>query len=122
MTRVRWISRLLVGWFHWRNRIRTKTHCTLCLENEVVDQTRYRNDLINANGVDFRMFRLERIIDRLEPDLQEAVYAVYGGNERVSLHKAAATLCISRISLVRRLCAADRKIAEKLSETSHEND
>lgn len=116
MTRVRWISRLLVGWFHWRNRIRTKTHCTLCLENEVVDRTRCRNDLINANGVDFHMFRLERIINRLEPDLQEAIYAVYGGNERVSLHQAAVELCISRRSLVRRLCAADRKIAEKLEE------
>lgn len=114
--RILWVSRLLVRWFRWRNRIRNRTVCALNLENDVVDSTRKQNDLVNASGVDFLMLRLDRAIDRLEPSLKEAVYAVYGQKERNSLVKAASLLGISRRALANRLCKADRAINEALDD------
>lgn len=122
--RIWWVSRLLVRWFRWRNQIRNRMPCALNLENDVVDSTRKQNDLINASGVDFQMIQLDRVIDRLDPSLKEAVYAVYGQNERNSLVKAASILNISRSSLKRRLMDADRAIEDGLRDkgTYHEAD
>lgn len=114
--RIWWVSRLLVRWFRWRNKVRTRMVCAINLENDVVDSTRKQNDLVNASGVDFLMLRLDRAIDRLDPSLKEAVYAVYGQKERNSLVKAASLLGISRQALKSRLCKADRAINEVMDD------
>lgn len=91
-------------------------HCLLDMENDVVDTTRQSQDLINAAGIDFRMLRLNRIIQNLRPGLRDTIIAVYGGRAVKGTQRAADSLRINRSSLQRRLFEADRLIAEALDE------
>lgn len=81
-----------------------------------MDSTRRRNDLINARRVDFFMFGVDRIISELKENQKLAVYVVYGQKTLKGLADASAQLGISRITLIRRLCKADRAIEEALNE------
>ena len=122
MTRDLWIKWLLTRWFYWRNRNRTASHCALNIENDVVDQSRASQDLINAAGVDFKMIRLERIINNLPPDLRDAVYAVYGQKEWIGYSRAAELLSVHRNTIFNRLSSADKVIKRELENTSRKND
>lgn len=124
MSRIWWVSRLLKRWFRWRNSPRTRIACTLSLENDVVDSSRRQNDLVNARGVDFQMFRLEKAIFQLDAPLRDAVLCVYGQEEWIGYHAAARILGIHCRTLHRYLCDADRQIEEKLESQneSHERD
>lgn len=116
LARIPRIRHLLIRWMFWRNRNRVRMHCLLDMENDVVDTTRQSQDLINAAGIDFRMLRLNRIIQNLRPGLRDAIIAVYGGRAVKGTQRAADSLRINRSSLQRRLFEADRLIAEALDE------
>ncbi|WP_370830275.1 hypothetical protein [Parasutterella sp.] len=116
MARIPYVKRLLFRWWKWRNLSRNTLPPQLDLKNDHVDASRSRNDLINAGACDFEMFRLDRIINKLEPSLKEAVYAFYGHRGLRGLIHAADELGITKSSMSRRLSCADRAIAEALDE------
>lgn len=116
MARIPYVKRLLFRWWKWRNLSRNTLPPQLDLKNDHVDASRSRNDLINAGACDFEMFRLDRIISKLEPSLKEAVYAFYGHRGLRGLIHAADELGITKSSMSRRLSCADRAIAEALDE------
>ena len=116
MARIPYVKRLLFRWWKWRNLSRNTLPPQLDLKNDHVDASRSRNDLINAGACDFEMFRLNRIINKLEPSLKEAVYAFYGHRGLRGLIHAADELGITKSSMSRRLSCADRAIAEALDE------
>lgn len=116
MARIPYVKRLLFRWWKWRNLSRNTLPPQLDLKNDHVDASRSRNDLINAGACDFEMFRLDRIINKLEPSLKEAVYAFYGHRGLRGLIHAADELGITKRSMSRRLSCADRAIAEALDE------
>ena len=116
MARIPYVKRLLFCWWKWRNLSRNTLPPQLDLKNDHVDASRSRNDLINASACDFEMFRLDRIINKLEPSLKEAVYAFYGHRGLRGLIHAADELGITKSSMSRRLSCADRAIAEALDE------
>ena len=116
MARIQYVKRLLFCWWKWRNLSRNTLPPQLDLKNDHVDASRSRNDLINAGACDFEMFRLDRIINKLEPSLKEAVYAFYGHRGLRGLVHAADELGITKSSMSRRLSRVDRAIAEALDE------
>lgn len=116
MARIPYVKKLLFRWWKWRNLSRNTLPPQLDLKNDHVDASRSRNDLINAGACDFEMFRLDRIINKLEPSLKEAVYAFYGHRGLRGLIHAADELGITKSSMSRRLSCADRAIAEALDE------
>ncbi len=118
MIRIPRIVKLLKRWHKWKNVCASPLHSPLCIENDVVDSTRRRNDLINARRVDFFMFKVDRIISELKENQKMAVYVVYGQKTLKGLADASAQLDVSRITLIRRLCKADRAIEEALNELS----
>lgn len=119
MARIPYVKRLLFCWWKWRNLSRNNLPPQLDLKNDHVDASRSRNDLINAGACDFEMFRLDRIINKLEPSLKEAVYAFYGHRGLRGLIHAADELGITKGSMSRRLSRADRAIAEALDEITN---
>lgn len=116
MARIPYVKRLLFCWWKWRNLSRNTLPPQLDLKNDHVDASRSRNDLINAGACDFEMFRLDRIINKLEPCLKDAVYAFYGHRGLRGLVHAADELGITKSSMSRRLSRVDRAIAEALDE------
>lgn len=116
MARIPYVKRLLFCWWKWRNLSRNTLPPQLDLKNDHVDASRSRNDLINAGACDFEMFRLDRIINRLEPSLKEAVYAFYGHRSLRGVIHAADELGICKRTMIRRLCRVDQAIAEALDE------
>lgn len=116
MTRIPYVKRLLFCWWKWRNLSRNTLPPQLDLKNDHVDASRSRNDLINAGACDFEMFRLDRIINKLEPSLKEAVYAFYGHRSLRGVIHAADELGICKRTMIRRLCRVDQAIAEALDE------
>lgn len=116
MIRIPRIVKLLKRWHKWRNVCASPLHSPLCIENDVVDSTRRRNDLINARRVDFFMFKVDRIISELKENQKLAVYVVYGQKTLKGLADASAQLGISRRALINRLCRADQAISEALDE------
>mgnify|MGYP003215868134 CR=1 FL=1 len=116
MSRIPRIIKLLRRWHKWRNFSVASLHSPLCIENDVVDTSRARNDLINAHRVDFLMFKVDRIINRLEESQKKAVYVVYGQKTLTGLVVASTQLGISRRALINHLCDADRSICEALEE------
>lgn len=116
MAQIPYVKKLLFRWWKWRNLSRNTLPPQLDLKNDHVDASRSRNDLINAGACDFEMFRLDRIINKLEPSLKEAVYAFYGHRGLRGLIHAADELGITKSSMSRRLSCADRAIAEALDE------
>ena len=64
------------------------------------------------------MFKVDRIISELKEKQKLAVYVVYGQKTLKGLADASAQLGISRITLIRRLCKADRALEEGLNESS----
>lgn len=116
MARIPYVKRLLFCWWKWRNLSRNTLPPQLDLKNDHVDASRSRNDLINAGACDFEMFRLDRIINKLEPSLKEAVYAFYGHRSLRGVIHAADELGICKRTMIRRLCRADQAIAEALDE------
>lgn len=116
MARIPYVKRLLFRWWKWRNLSRNTLPPQLDLKNDHVDASRSRNDLINAGACDFEMFRLDRIINKLEPSLKEAVYAFYGHRSLRGVIHAADELGICKRTMIRRLCRVDQAIAEALDE------
>lgn len=116
MARIPYVKRLLFCWWKWRNLSRNTLPPQLDLKNDHVDASRSRNDLINAGACDFEMFRLDRIINKLEPSLKEAVYAFYGHRSLRGVIHAADELGICKRTMIRRLCRVDQAIAEALDE------
>lgn len=116
MARIPYVKRLLFCWWKWRNCCRSTLPPQLDLKNDHVDASRSRNDLINAGACDFEMFRLDRIINKLEPSLKEAVYAFYGHRSLRGVIHAADELGICKRTMIRRLCRVDQAIAEALDE------
>lgn len=112
MARIPYVKHLLLRWSSWHRKPRNSIRCSLNIENDVVDSTRRQSDL--SLYVDFQMIRINFVIEHLKPNLKEAVFAVYGGKEVLGYQAASKRLGISRISLVRRINAADRAIDEAL--------
>lgn len=114
MQRLPEIKRLLFVWFKWRNKSRNSIPCALDITNDVVDKTREEKDLVNADSVNFEMFRLERAISRLDETHQKAVFAMYGQSTWLGAVGAAKLLSISRKNLHKFLCESDALINENI--------